>query len=202
MIDGKTTSRPFTTNGNEQDTVLTGQPSHLYTHCFQRHFTQNPRLGSLAGLRRIEAQRRHFRAVDDLPSASALRVQTNASTIQQLRRFTVRADQTQRTGIPNLRPERLHRAARNQSECGARHTADSRRGLRGQVRAPNTPHRQVQSDGLQLRVRSVRVALQDLPDAASDLKPPSRAPFSHPLQLPTLKSTGINAPRLMALAMP
>ena len=110
-------------------------------------------------------------------TSRALSVQTNTSTSRPFRRFSPSIP-TQRPRVPNLRPQRLHHGPRDQAGCGARHTADARRSSRPSRRHPNTNththHNRVQSDGLQLRARGVRVALQDLPDAASDLSPHSR----------------------------
>lgn len=72
--------------------------------------------------------------------------------------------------------------ARNTAQCSARpvlvgRTTQSCFSAQPTKTQPRrTLHCHSQSDGLQLLIRDVRVRLQDLPDAPSNLKPPSRAP--------------------------
>ena len=72
MSDGKTTSRPFTTNGNKRNhahrTVLTLLlPLHTL---LQKAQDEEPSPRISAGLRRIDPRSRPLRAVDYLPRAS------------------------------------------------------------------------------------------------------------------------------------
>lgn len=174
MSDGKTTSRPFTTNGNKRNhahrTVLTLLlPVHTL---LQKAQDEEPSPRISAGLRRIDPRSRPLRAVDHLPRASRPKQKTHNPTTLSLHSPST-PDSTKRDS---------EATARNTAQCSARpvlvgRTTQSCFSAQPTKTQPRrTLHCHSQSDGLQLLIRDVRVRLQDLPDAPSNLKPPSRAP--------------------------
>ena len=186
MIDGKTTSRPFTTNGNERNhahwTVLA--PLHILLRKAQ-DAEPSPRIS--AGLRRIEARQRPFRAVDHLPSASRPKQSLHNPTTLSLHSPNT-PESTNRDSEPPATKIAL-RSALPVLVWRTTHTADSRRKLRGHIRAAHPTamcNRTAFSSGY-AAYESLCKIFPMRPAISSRPSPPPSALY--PLHQPTLGST-------------
>lgn len=189
MIDGKTTSRPFTTNGNERNhahwTVLA--PLHTLLRKAQ-DAEPSPRIS--AGLRRIEARQRPFRAVDHLPSASRPKQSLHNPTTLSLHSPNT-PESTNRDSEPPA-TKIARRSALPVLVWRTTHTADSRRRLRGHIRAahPTAMCNRTAFSSLYAAYESLCKIFPMRPAISSRRPPPSAL---YPLHQPTLGSTTKNA---------